>query len=186
MSQAAGLKVGFIGLGIMGRHMAGHLQRAGHQLHVYNRSPGGADALAERIAAAAAARGVNALDAPVSGGDVGARDAALSIMVGGTQAAFDQAAPLLRAMGRSVVLQGGPGCGQHTKMCNQIVIASTMVGVCEGLAYAVKDLGIAVGEATRMALPLPGLELAKRLYDRLADDGHGREGMQALFRQYRH
>ncbi|MCX7230655.1 MAG: NAD(P)-dependent oxidoreductase [Burkholderiales bacterium] len=284
------LDVGFIGLGIMGRHMAGHLQRAGHRLHVYNRSRGSADALvaagatwhdtpaslaaacavvitivgypadvealylgegaivasaapgsvlidmttsspalALRIAEAAAARGVHALDAPVSGGDVGARDAALSIMVGGTEVAFERAAPLLALMGRSVLRQGGPGSGQHTKLANQIVIASTMVGVCEGLAYArragldpqavlgsisggaaggfllsnmgprmlrgdfaagfftehfVKDLGIAVAEATRMALDLPGLGLAKRLYDELAAAGFAREGTQALFRLY--
>ena len=290
MSEATSLRIGFIGLGIMGRLMAGHLQRAGHRLALYNRSVAGAEALvaagatwhdtpaavaaasevvitivglptdveslylggggliahaapgtvlvdmttsspalAERIAATAAGRGVHALDAPVSGGDVGARDAALSIMVGGTPEAFELAAPVLRLMGRSVVLQGGPGCGQHTKMSNQIVIASTMLGVCEGLAYArgagldpqavlgsisggaagsfllthmgprmlkgdfaagfftehfVKDLRIAVTEATRMGLALPGLDLARRLYERLLEEGHGREGTQALFRLY--
>lgn len=292
MSETTRLRIGFIGLGIMGRLMAAHLQRAGHRLALYNRSYGGAEALvaggatwhdtpaavaaasevvitivgmptdvealylgagglveaaapgtvlidmttsspalAERIAAAAAARGVHALDAPVSGGDVGARDAALSIMAGGTPEAFALGAPVLRLMGRSVVLQGGPGCGQHTKMSNQIVIASTMLGVCEGLAYArgagldpqavlgsisggaaggfllthmgprmlkgdfaagfftehfVKDLRIAVGEAERMGLELPGLALARRLYERLLEDGHGREGTQALFRLYGH
>ena len=169
--------VGFIGLGIMGRSMAGHIQRAGHPLHVYNRSRAGAEPLlaagatwhdtpgalarqcdlvvtmvgfpsdveslylgagglvanarpgtvlvdmttsspelARRIAEAAAARGVQALDAPVSGGEIGARDARLSIMVGGAAAAFERALPVLRLMGPGVVLQGGPGCGQHTKM----------------------------------------------------------------------
>lgn len=92
--------------------------------------------LACRIAAAAQARAVHALDAPVSGGDVGAREARLSIMVGGEREAFESALPLLRLMGANVVLQGGPGAGQHTKLCNQVIIASTMIGVCEGLAYA--------------------------------------------------
>jgi 3-hydroxyisobutyrate dehydrogenase len=91
--------------------------------------------LAQRIAQAAGRQGCRALDAPVSGGDVGARDAKLSIMVGGEQAAFETALPILRLMGANIVLQGGPGAGQHTKMCNQIVIASTIMGVCEGLAY---------------------------------------------------
>ena len=290
MSNDERLQVGFIGLGIMGRSMAGHLQRAGHRLHVYNRSRAGAEALqaagatwhdtpgelaascdvvvtivgypadvealylgrdglverarpgallidmttsspglAVRIAEAAAARGIDALDAPVSGGEIGARDAKLSIMVGGSEAAFERALPLLRLMGPNVVRQGGPGCGQHTKMCNQIVIASTMLGVCEGLAYAkragldpqtvlasiangaagsfllshmaprmlkgdfapgfftehfVKDMGIALTEAQRMKLDLPGLSQAKRLYDLLAARGHGRDGTQVLFKYY--
>jgi 3-hydroxyisobutyrate dehydrogenase len=290
MNESQPLSVGFIGLGIMGRSMAGHIQRAGHRLHVYNRSRGGAQALlaagatwhdspgdlaghsdivvtmvgfpadvealylgtggiverakagsilidmttsspelAQRIAAAAEARGVHALDAPVSGGEIGARDAKLSIMVGGSQAAFERALPVMRRMGPSVVLQGGAGSGQHTKMCNQIVIASTMLGVCEGLAYAqragldpqtvlssitggaagsyllthmaprmlkgdfaagfftehfIKDMGIALHEAERMKLGLPGLALARRLYDQLAAQGHGRDGTQVLFKHY--
>src|SRR5512133_2196196 len=94
--------------------------------------------LAQRIAKAAAEQGCSALDAPVSGGDIGARDAKLAIMVGGAQAAFDAALPILQLLGPNIVLQGGPGAGQHTKMCNQIVIASTIMGVCEGLAYAKK------------------------------------------------
>lgn len=290
MSDTVPCSVGFIGLGIMGRSMAGHIQRAGHALHVYNRSRGGAESLlgagatwhdspgevaansdivitmvgfpadveavylgagglverarpgailidmttsspelAQRIAAAAQARGAHALDAPVSGGEGGARDAKLAIMVGGSAEAFERALPVLRLMGPSVVLQGGPGSGQHTKMCNQIVIASTMLGVCEGLAYArrsgldpqtvlssitggaagsfllsnmgprmlkgdfaagfftehfIKDMGIALREAQRMRLDLPGLALAKRLYDCLAAKGHGRDGTQVLFRHY--
>ncbi|MFZ2328793.1 MAG: NAD(P)-dependent oxidoreductase [Rhodoferax sp.] len=91
--------------------------------------------LAQRIAKAAAQQGCRALDAPVSGGDIGARDAKLSIMVGGEQAAFDAALPILQLLGPNIVLQGDAGAGQHTKMCNQIVIASTIMGVCEGLAY---------------------------------------------------
>jgi 3-hydroxyisobutyrate dehydrogenase len=186
-------------------------------------------ALAARIAAEAAARGLSALDAPVSGGDVGAREAKLAIMVGGDSAAFEAALPVLRRMGTNVVLQGGPGAGQHTKMCNQIVIASTIMGVCEGLAYAreagldaqtvlksigggaasgfqlsvqggkiiagdfapvffvehfVKDMGIALAEAERMRLNLPGLALAKSLFERLKAQGYGRAGTQALFKYY--
>lgn len=189
-------RVGFIGLGNMGRSMAGHILHAAYPLNVYNRSrdkagellargarwcetPGelaassdvvitivgyprdveqvylgehgilagargallidmttSSPALAQRIAEAAAERGCRALDAPVSGGDIGARDAKLSIMVGGEPAAFDAALPILQLMGTSIVRQGGPGAGQHTKMCNQIVIAATLMGVCEGLAYA--------------------------------------------------
>lgn len=91
--------------------------------------------LAQRIAKAATQQGCRALDAPVSGGDIGARDAKLSIMVGGEQAAFDAALPILQLLGPNIVLQGDAGAGQHTKMCNQIVIASTIMGVCEGLAY---------------------------------------------------
>ena len=91
--------------------------------------------MAQRIAKAAAQQHCRALDAPVSGGDIGARDAKLSIMVGGEQAAFDAALPILQLLGPNIVLQGDAGAGQHTKMCNQIVIASTIMGVCEGLAY---------------------------------------------------
>ncbi|HTH62647.1 MAG TPA: NAD(P)-dependent oxidoreductase [Paraburkholderia sp.] len=93
-------------------------------------------ALAVELAALAAARGVALLDAPVSGGDVGAREGRLSIMVGGDAKALERAMPVLRCVGAQIVRQGGPGAGQHAKLCNQIVIASTMLGVCEGLAYA--------------------------------------------------
>jgi 3-hydroxyisobutyrate dehydrogenase len=185
--------------------------------------------LAQRIAKAAAEQGCSALDAPVSGGDIGARDAKLAIMVGGAQAAFDAALPILQLLGPNIVLQGGPGAGQHTKMCNQIVIAATIMGVCEGLAYGkaagldlptvlksigggaasgfqltvmggkiingdfapgfyiehfIKDLGIALAEAGRMQLDLPVLALARRLYEELAQQGHGRLGTQALFKHY--
>jgi 3-hydroxyisobutyrate dehydrogenase len=189
-------RIGFIGLGIMGQHMAAHLLAAGHALAVYNRSPdkaaalvakgavacstpaqiaqqsdviitmvgypsdveevwlGGkgivahahnallidmttsSPALAKRLAEACAKAGHQALDAPVSGGDVGAREAKLSIMVGGEVSAFDKALPILQRMGTNIVHMGGAGAGQHTKMSNQIVIASTIMGVCEGLAYA--------------------------------------------------
>ena len=92
--------------------------------------------LAREIAAAAGARGAAALDAPVSGGDIGARDGTLSIMVGGDAAVLEQARSVLAAMGRTIVHQGPAGAGQHAKLCNQIVVASTMIGVMEGLRYA--------------------------------------------------
>lgn len=185
--------------------------------------------LAQWIAREAQKRGLSALDAPVSGGDVGAREARLSIMVGGDEDGFGRALPLLKLMGANIVRQGGPGAGQHTKLCNQIVIASTMLGVCEGLAYAkragldpesvlksigsgaassflltnlgarilkgdfapgffvehfVKDMRIAAEEAEHLQADLPGLRLAKSLYDELLANGHGRDGTQSLFRWY--
>ncbi|HET8744293.1 MAG TPA: NAD(P)-dependent oxidoreductase [Ramlibacter sp.] len=290
MSEATGLaRIGFVGLGIMGAHMAGHLLAAGHPLRVTNRSPdkarpliergavwcdtpaavaAGADVvitmvghphdveevwlgadgvlaqardallidmstsspeLAQRLARAAAARGCRALDAPVSGGELGAREARLSIMAGGAPEAFGQALPVLQRLGETIVHTGGPGNGQHTKMCNQLLIASTIMGVCEGLAYArsagldpelvlhcigggaaasfqlkvmgpkivqgdfapgfmiehfVKDLSIALAEADRMRLQLPGAAQARKLYAQLAEQGHAREGTQALARLY--
>lgn len=186
--------------------------------------------LARALATEAAASGNLALDAPVSGGEVGAREAKLSIMVGGKKAAFDAALPVLQRMGSKVARMGGPGAGQHTKMANQLVIASTIMGVCEGLAYAraagldanellaaigggaaggfqlnvlgpriaagdfapgffvehfLKDLGIALAEAERMGLDLPGAALARQLYQQLAAQGHGRLGTQSLFALYR-
>ena len=92
--------------------------------------------LAVRIAEAAGARGLHAIDAPVSGGDVGARNAALTIMVGGSKEAFAAVEPLLRVMGTNVVLQGGSGAGQHTKLANQVAIAGSMLATVESLAYA--------------------------------------------------
>jgi 3-hydroxyisobutyrate dehydrogenase len=92
--------------------------------------------LAKEIAEAAGARDIASLDAPVSGGDIGARNATLSIMVGGDRTAFDRARPLFDVMGKTVVYQGPAGSGQHTKMCNQITLACTMIGVMEALLYA--------------------------------------------------
>lgn len=183
--------------------------------------------LAERIDAAARERGLHAVDAPVSGGDVGAREARLSIMVGGTAEAVAAARPLFEIMGRRIVHQGPAGAGQHTKMCNQIVIAGTMIGVCESLLYGhragldpevmlssvsggaaacwsldnlaprilrkeydtgffvehfVKDMGIALEEAARMNLVLPGLALVRQLYQGVIANGGGRLGTQALMR----
>ena len=182
--------------------------------------------LAMEIAEAARAKGAWAVDAPVSGGDVGARNAALSIMVGGDEAAHEAVLPLFELMGRNIIRQGGPGAGQHTKMCNQIVIAGSMIGMCESLLYAtragldparmlgsiskgaagcwsldnlaprilkgdyapgffikhfIKDMGIALEEAERMGLTLPGLALVKSIYEQAAAQGHGRDGTQALF-----
>ncbi|AOY59523.1 NAD(P)-dependent oxidoreductase [Desulfococcus multivorans] len=181
--------------------------------------------LAEEIFRTAASKGVHALDAPVSGGDVGAREARLSIMVGGEREAFEAAAPLFEAMGRKIVYQGVAGAGQHAKMCNQIMIAGTMIGMCESLLYGaragldletmlagisggaaacwsldnlaprilrkefdsgffvehfVKDMGIALDEARRMNLALPGLALVDQLYHGVMAHGGRRLGTQAL------
>jgi 3-hydroxyisobutyrate dehydrogenase len=91
--------------------------------------------LSVEIHAAAQRLGIDAVDAPVSGGDVGARNAALSIMVGGDAAAVARVRPLFERLGKTIVHQGGAGAGQHAKLCNQIVIAGTMIGVCESLVY---------------------------------------------------
>lgn len=92
--------------------------------------------LAVRIYESARAKGLAALDAPVSGGDVGAREARLAIMAGGDSATFEKVLPLFQCMGNNIMLLGPAGAGQHTKMCNQIVIASNLKGVCEALLYA--------------------------------------------------
>ena len=94
--------------------------------------------LAQEIYAEAKEQNVSSVDAPVSGGDVGAREARLSIMVGGDDTAVQAIMPLFSAMGKNIVHQGGAGAGQHTKMCNQITISGTMIGVCEGLIYGHK------------------------------------------------
>ncbi len=191
--------IGFIGTGVMGKSMAGHLMSKGYKLHVYSRTKEKAESLvaqgaewhntpstlaplcnviitmvgyprdveevclgeqgiiphakpgtliidmttssptlAKRIEEEAQKREMLSLDAPVSGGDIGAREARLSIMVGGTKEAFDQATPVLEAMGTQIVHQGPAGSGQFTKMCNQIAIACNMMGVCEALSYAQK------------------------------------------------
>lgn len=190
-------RIGWIGTGVMGRSMCGHLMAKGYQATIYSRtrekaadliakgaawasSPrevaeksdvifsivgfpsdvrevilGSAGALAgakagsvlvdmttsepslaREIDASARAKGVFSLDAPVSGGDIGARNAALSIMVGGEATVVEAVRPLFECMGKSIIHQGGIGAGQHTKMVNQILIAGNMVGVCESLMYA--------------------------------------------------
>ncbi|MRH43684.1 NAD-binding protein [Aquibacillus halophilus] len=94
--------------------------------------------LTEKIASIAKEKGIHSLDAPVSGGDIGARNGKLTIMVGGEQQAFKTVLPLFQVMGENIILQGESGAGQHTKMCNQITIASNMIGVCEAITYAEK------------------------------------------------
>ncbi len=95
--------------------------------------------LAKEIYEAAKVKGMHALDAPVSGGDIGARVAKLSIMVGGDEEDFTKVLPIFQVLGTNIVYQGKAGAGQHTKMCNQIVIASNMIGVSEAMAYAKKS-----------------------------------------------
>ncbi len=95
--------------------------------------------LAKKIAAIASEKGIASLDAPVSGGDVGAKNGTLAIMVGGEKQAFDTVLPLFEIMGQNIAYMGQAGAGQHTKMCNQILVAASMIGVCEALLYAVKS-----------------------------------------------
>ena len=181
--------------------------------------------LAVEVHQAARAQGISSIDAPVSGGDVGAREARLAIMIGGDKEAVDAIHPLFEAMGQNIVYQGEAGSGQHTKMCNQITIAGTMIGVCEALLYGakagldleimlstiskgaagcwslenlaprvlkrnfdpgffvehfIKDMGIALDEAKRMGISLPGLSLVHQLYLATQAQGHGRLGTHAL------
>jgi len=187
--------------------------------------------LAKEIYEAAKAKGVGSVDAPVSGGDVGAKNAALSIMVGGDADAVEAVKPLLECMGKTIVHQGGPGAGQHTKMVNQVLIATNMIGVTEALLYGykagldlktvlqsvgggaaaswslnnlgprmidrnfepgffvehfIKDMGIALDEAKRMDLSLPGLALANQLYLAVKAQGYGRKGTHALMLALEH
>jgi 3-hydroxyisobutyrate dehydrogenase len=187
--------------------------------------------LAREIYNAAKGKGVGSVDAPVSGGDVGAKEARLSIMVGGDADVVESVRPLLECMGKTIVHQGAAGAGQHTKMVNQILIAGTMIGVCEALLYGfkagldlntvlksvgsgaagskalevlaprmlrgdfepgffvehfIKDMGIALAEAERMNLALPGLALVKQLYEAVRAQGYGRKGTQALLLALEH
>jgi 3-hydroxyisobutyrate dehydrogenase len=280
--------IGFIGTGIMGESMAGHLLAAGYKVNVYNRTRSRADhlvsngavwqetpmavaersdviitmlgypsdveevyfgasgilqhakpnsllvdmttsspSLAKRIELDARNRGLAALDAPVSGGDIGAKEARLSIMVGGSEGAFEAVLPLFQLMGKNIVHQGAAGSGQFTKMCNQIAIASNMIGISEALAYAkragleqskvlksieagaagswslsnlgpriingdfapgfyvkhfMKDIKIAIESADELGLPLPGLALARSLYEQVIALGEENSGTQALYK----
>jgi len=284
--------IGWIGTGVMGGPMVGHLIKAGHRLTIFTRTKSKAKelidagakwagspqeaaknqdfvctmvgyprdvrevvlgkegivnmvkpgsifidfttskpSLAIEIAEALEKKGVSSLDAPVSGGDVGARKATLSIMVGGNEEAFKIAKPILEKLGKTIILQGGPGAGQHTKMCNQIQIAGTMIGMVEALIYGVKagleletmlgsisggaagcwsldnlaprilkgdmepgffvdhfvkDMGIALEEAKRMQISLPGLALVHQLYVSVQALGAGRKGTQALYIALQH
>jgi 3-hydroxyisobutyrate dehydrogenase len=279
-------RIGWIGTGVMGRSMCGHLIGAGYKVTLFNRTKDKANELIERgarwadsprdvaaasdvviaivgypkdveevilggdgalagsrsgnvivdmttsrpslavqIAEQAAKRGVVSIDAPVSGGDVGARNATLSIMIGGDEKTVAALEPIWKTIGSKWILQGGPGAGQHTKMVNQTLIATGMIGVCEALLYGykagldlekvlesvasgaagswslsnygprmiannfdpgffvahfIKDMGIALEEARRMELALPGLALAEQLYQAVAAQGHARKGTHSL------
>ncbi len=283
-------RIGFIGSGVMGCSMAGHILEKGYHLCVYTRTRSkaadllakgavwaasagdlakqsdviisivgypadveqiylGPDGILENAAAGTLAidmttsdpalartlyeegqkKGIHVLDAPVSGGDLGARNATLSIMAGGDEPDFHTALPLLEVVGKNIVYQGPAGSGQHTKMANQIAIAAGMVSVCEALAYAkqaglnpetvltsigqgaagswslnnlgprmihqdfapgffvkhfIKDMAIAADSARSLDLETPGLDLAKKLYQRLAEKGCENDGTQALFKLF--
>jgi 3-hydroxyisobutyrate dehydrogenase len=286
------MNLGWIGTGVMGNAMCGHLIDAGHTLFVHNRTKSRSDnliskgaqwcdspesvaaasdivfsivgfpadveqvvagpqgaltgakpgsilvdmttsspELAGRIYKKAKEKGVAALDAPVSGGDIGARNATLAIMVGGDRQAYERILPLLQCMGKNIALMGKAGAGQHTKMCNQILIAGTMIGTVESLLYAqkagmdhdavidvigqgaagswsinnlgrriatkdyspgffikhfIKDMGIALAEAGRMDLSLPGLALVNQFYMAAKALGHENLGTQGLYRVLAH
>ena len=279
-------KIGWIGTGVMGASMCGHLMDQGFEATIYTRSKEKAQGLLDKgaqwvdspkavaensdvifaivgfpadvravflgedgalagskegnilvdmtnsepslaveIYNAAKTQGVQSVDAPVSGGDVGAKNGTLSIMIGGDQDVVDALQPMWDAMGQTIVHQGGAGAGQHTKMVNQTLIATNMIGVCEALLYGykagldlptvmqsvasgaagswslsnlgpriidnnfdpgffvehfIKDMGIAIEEANKMGLCLPGLALSKQLYEGLKSQGHGRDGTHAL------
>ncbi|MFJ5963621.1 NAD(P)-dependent oxidoreductase [Bacillus sp. NPDC093026] len=280
--------VGFIGIGVMGSSMAGHLMDAGYDVLIYTRTKEKADALMRKgakwkstvkeIAEAADAvitmvgypsdveevylgedgliahaapgtflidmttskpqlakeidikakeKGLLALDAPVSGGDVGARHGTLAIMIGGEKTAYEACLPLFEQMGENIQYQGPAGSGQHTKMCNQIAIAAGMIGVAEAMVYAkksgldpervlksittgaagswslsnlaprmlkgdfapgfyvkhfIKDMGIALEEAELMGEEMPGLSLAKSLYEKLCEEGEENSGTQSIYK----
>ena len=225
--------IGFIGLGIMGRPMAGHLQAAGHRLFVLEKSAASKDLVAagavacrsgKEIAEKASvviimvpdtpdvesvlfnaggvaeglskgkivvdmssispiatkefakkvnAKGADYLDAPVSGGEVGAKAASLTIMVGGPQGAFDTVKPLFDKMGKNVTLIGGNGDGQTTKVANQIIVALTIEAVAEGLLFASKAgadptlvrQALMGGLATSRILELHGERMIKRRFN---------------------
>ena len=279
-------RIGWIGTGVMGSSMVGHLMSAGYSATVFNRSKSKAEpllargarwgetpkavaeqsdvifsivgfpsdvrevilgaegalagsksgtilvdmttsepSLAVEIHGSAAKKGVSSVDAPVSGGDIGAKNATLSIMIGGEKEVVDNLQPLFAAMGQTIVHQGPAGAGQHTKMANQILIATNMIGVCESLLYGykagldlptmlqsvgpgaagswslnnlgprimnnnfdpgffvehfIKDMGIALSEAKRLGLSLPGLALGEQLYLSVKAKGWGRNGTHAL------
>ncbi|HMO29647.1 2-hydroxy-3-oxopropionate reductase [Enterovirga sp.] len=227
------MKIGFIGLGIMGTPMAGHLIKGGHQLFLHSvpsvpqaltEAGGKACATGEEVARNAdvvivmvpdtphvedvlfnpqgVAKGLSAgkvvvdmssispvatkdfakrinelgceyLDAPVSGGDVGAKGASLSIMVGGSQAAFDRVKPVFELMGKNITRVGENGDGQTTKVANQIVVALTIAAVAEGLLFASKAgadpakvrQALLGGLATSRILEVLGERMIKRTFD---------------------
>ena len=135
-------KVGFVGLGIMGTSMARNLIEDGHELVIHNRTRAKAEKLAklgaevaQELSRTANTRGVGMLDAPVSGGDIGAIEGTLSIMVGGEKEDFERARPLFEAMGKTIVHVGAAGAGQTVKACNQIVVALVIEAVSEALVW---------------------------------------------------
>lgn len=185
--------------------------------------------LAQKIYQLAREKGIAALDAPVSGGDVGAKNGTLAIMVGGDKEVYDKMVPIFNVMGKNICYFGKAGSGQYAKMSNQIAIASNMMGVCEAIAYAkkcglnpqdllnvistgaagswslsnlaprmlkgdfapgffikhfIKDMKIAIESAKEMNLNLPGLMLAEKLYEELAQKGYENDGTQALLKYY--
>ncbi|MDQ0214831.1 3-hydroxyisobutyrate dehydrogenase [Oikeobacillus pervagus] len=282
--------IGFIGTGVMGKSMAGHIQKAGYPLIVYNRTKSKAEeliqngaiwaetpkqmveqasiiftiigepqdveevyfgenglipngkggqilidmttsqpSLAKDIYIQAKEKGMFSLDAPVSGGDIGAENGTLAIMVGGDEDIFNKVHPLLSTFGDNIVYQGGAGAGQHTKMCNQIAICTNMIGICESILYAekagldpesvlksissgaagswslsnlapriiqkdyapgfyikhfIKDMKIALSEAEKLGIDLPGLTLAKEMYEKVAQKGEEYNGTQALIKYW--
>ncbi|MCL1950741.1 MAG: NAD(P)-dependent oxidoreductase [Turicibacter sp.] len=196
------MKIGFIGIGVMGESMAGHFKKAGHDIYIYNRTKSKAEALieagahwcenvslvaknaeliftiigmpadveavylgdgglvesadsgtvlvdmttsspdlAKKIHEAGKSKGIQVMDAPVTGGDVGAKNATLTIFVGGDKTVYQEILPILELMGKTIVHTGGPGTGQHAKMANQISIAGAIMGMSESLAYA-KSAGL--------------------------------------------
>ncbi len=290
MNLSEDTKIGFIGIGVMGKSMARHLMKGRYPVHIYSRTKEKAEELiaegavweesvavlasrcqvvftivgfppdveevylgeegilknissggyvvdmttskpelAATIADQAREMGLFALDAPVSGGDVGAREGKLSIMVGGEKEVFETILPLFELMGTNIMYQGPAGSGQHTKMCNQVIIAGVMLGITEALAYAnkagldpssvlkniesgaarswaltnlwprvidgnfepgfyvkhfIKDMSIASETAKTLNLDTPCLDLAKSQYEKLAEQGGGDDGTQALFKIY--
>lgn len=283
-------KIGFIGIGVMGKSMADNLLKAGYNVMIYTRTKQKAESLlakgakwfdsamdlaknvdvvismvgypkdvadiyldengviknlkpnstiidmttsspklAQEIYTEAKKYEIKALDAPVSGGDVGAKNATLAIMVGGDKEVYEEVLPIFEAMGKTICYFGKVGSGQYAKMSNQIAIASNMMGVCEAIAYAkkcglnpedllnvistgaagswslsnlaprmlkgdfapgffikhfIKDMKIAIESAEEMNLDLPGLKLAKSLYEKLAENGYENDGTQALLKYY--
>ena len=190
-------KIGFVGVGIMGKSMVRNLMKAGYELHIYARTKSKVEdvisegavyhdtvgecasdvdvmisivgypkdveevyfgekgilnsakegtyvidmttsspKLAKKIYDAAKEKGLHAMDAPVTGGDTGAKNGTLSILVGGDKEDYEACHKVFEAMGTNINYEGGPGCGQHTKMANQIMIAGTLSGVCEAMRYA--------------------------------------------------
>ena len=293
------LKIGFIGIGVMGKSMADNLLKAGYEVMVYTRTKQKAEnllakgakwfdsakalaqnvdviismvsypqdvaeiylgengviknlkpqsiiidmttsspKLAQEIYQEAQKYEIKSLDAPVSGGDVGAKNGTLAIMVGGDKEVYEEVLPIFEAMGKTICYFGKAGSGQYAKMSNQIAIASNMMGVCEAVAYAkkcglnpqdlldvistgaagswsisnlaprmlkgdfaprmlkgdfapgffikhfIKDMKIAIESADEMNLDLPGLKLAKSLYEKLAKEGYENNGTQALLKYY--